>query len=54
MMNMPPEIRMGPKIVASLSNALKQANLAAKMEKTGGTDIRSISLDIGTGKIDIT
>jgi len=54
MMNMPPEIRMGPKIVASMSDALKQANLAVKMEKTGGADIRSISLDIGTGKIDIT
>ena len=53
MMNMPPEIRMGPKIVASLSDALKQANLPVKMEKTGGAGIRSISLDIGTGKIDI-
>lgn len=54
MMNMPPEIRMGPKIVASMSDALRKANLAVKMEKTGGGDIRSISLDIGTGKIDIT
>ena len=54
MMNMPPEIRMGPKIVATLSEALKQANLTVKMEKTGGSDIRSIHLDIGTGKIDIT
>jgi chemotaxis protein CheD len=54
MMNMPPEIRMGPKIVASMSDALKQSNLPGKMEKTGGGDIRSILLDIGTGKINIT
>jgi chemotaxis protein CheD len=54
MMNTPPEIRMGPKIVASLTDALKQANLAVKMEKTGGANIRSIHLDIDSGKINIT
>ena len=54
MMSMPPEIRMGPKIVSAVTESMKNANLSVKMIKTGGANIRSMKLDIGSGQISIT
>lgn len=44
---------MGPKVVEAVKEALSEANLSVTMDETGGSKIRSMSLDIETGKIDI-
>lgn len=54
MMNVPPQIRMGKKIVTAMGEALKKANLAIKHENTGGPNTRSMLLDLGTGQFTIT
>ena len=54
MMNVPPQIRMGKKIVTALGEALKQASLAIKHQKTGGPNTRSMSVDLGTGQFRIS
>jgi chemotaxis receptor (MCP) glutamine deamidase CheD len=40
-------------VVQAVKDALKAANLSAKIEETGGTKIRSMTLDIDAGKIRI-
>jgi chemotaxis protein CheD len=45
---------MGEKVVSSVKEVLKKAGLNVKIDKTGGTQIRSILLDVGAGKIKIT
>ena len=54
MQNMPPQIRMGHKVVTALTDALGKANLIARDKQTGGANIRSMECDLGTGKITIS
>ena len=44
---------MGSKIVDAIKNALSEANLSIAMDETGGSKIRSMSLDVQSGKVDI-
>jgi len=43
----------GRKMVAAVRDALDGADLTIKIDKTGGTKVRSIILDIDAGKIKI-
>jgi len=54
MQNMPPQIRMGQKVVTAITEALGKANLTARDKKTGGANIRSMECDLGTGKMTIS
>jgi chemotaxis receptor (MCP) glutamine deamidase CheD len=45
---------IGQKVADAAKEALTQAGISAKLEKTGGTDIRSVVLDVDGGKIKIT
>ena len=54
MMNVPPQVRMGKRIVTALGEALKKAKLTIEHEKTGGPNTRSLMLDLGTGQFNIT
>ena len=45
---------MGSKVVDAVKEAISKAKLKVDMEETGGSKIRTISLNIETGKIDIT
>ena len=51
MQNMPPQVRMGQKVVMALIEALGKANLIARDKQTGGANIRSMECDLGTGKV---
>jgi len=53
MQNMPPQVRMGQKVIGALNDALKKANLTVKHEQTGGTNIRGMVCDLNSGKISI-
>jgi chemotaxis protein CheD len=44
---------MGSKVIDAVKEALAAANLKISQDETGGTNIRSINLNISTGKIDI-
>ena len=50
----PAGISMGSKVVEAVKEALSEANLSVTVDETGGSKIRSMSLDLKTGKIDIT
>ncbi len=54
MQNMPPQVRMGQKMVEAVNDALRKANLVAKDKQVGGANIRSMQCDLSTGKITIT
>jgi chemotaxis receptor (MCP) glutamine deamidase CheD len=45
---------IGQKVVEAVKEALRESGISAKLEKTGGTSIRSIILDVDGGKIKIT
>lgn len=45
---------LGEKVVNAVVQSLKKAGLQAKINKTGGTSVRSMVLDIDAGKIRIT
>jgi chemotaxis receptor (MCP) glutamine deamidase CheD len=45
---------MGSKIVDALKEALEEVNLKIALDETGGSKIRSMILDVETGKVDIT
>lgn len=45
---------VGPKIVNAVKEALKKAGLVPKLDDTGGRKIRTITVDIGSGHIEIT
>ncbi len=49
----PSIISMGSKVVEAVKDALSEAKLDVKIEETGGSKIRSMVLDVATGKIDI-
>lgn len=53
MQNMPPEVRMGQKVVTALREALQKAKLPIKQEQTGGSNIRGMTCDLETGKVNI-
>ena len=44
---------MGVKVVEAVKNALSEAKLSITVDDTGGSKIRSMLLDIETGKIEI-
>jgi chemotaxis protein CheD len=44
---------MGEKVVAAVKDALKKAGLIIKLDKSGGSKIRSMTVDIETGKIEV-
>lgn len=44
---------MGPKNVEAVKAALTKANLAAKVDQTGGKDVRNMTFDIQLGKISV-
>jgi len=44
---------VGSKIIAAVKEALVQHGLHAKLEQTGGTQVRRMLLDIGAGKIKV-
>ena len=44
---------MGTKVIEAVKEALAAADLKISQGETGGTNIRSINLNIATGKIDI-
>lgn len=50
----PAGISMGTKVVDAVKEALSAAKLSVTQDDTGGSKIRSMRLDIETGKIDIT
>jgi chemotaxis protein CheD len=54
MQNMPPQVRMGQKMVAAITDALSKANLVVKDKQTGGTNVRTMQCDLGTGNITIS
>ena len=54
MQNMPPQVRMGQKMVAAISDALSKANLVAKDKQTGGANVRTMQCDLSTGDITIS
>ncbi len=45
---------VGGKVVAAVHEALHKAGLKAKVEKTGGTRVRSMVLDVDAGKIKVS
>lgn len=45
---------MGLKNVEAVKDALKQAGLSIKLERTGGSGIRSVVLDLEAGKLKIS
>jgi len=45
---------MGQKLVEAVKDVLKKAHLNTKLDQTGGSKVRSMVLDIDTGKIKIT
>jgi chemotaxis receptor (MCP) glutamine deamidase CheD len=45
---------MGTKVVDAIKEALAKVKLGISMDETGGSKIRSMTLDIESGKIDIT
>ena len=45
---------MGPRNVEAVKDVLKKAHLSVKHDQTGGSGIRSMVLDVETGKINIT
>jgi chemotaxis receptor (MCP) glutamine deamidase CheD len=45
---------MGSKVVEAVKEALTEANLNITVDETGGSNIRSMTLDVETGKVDIT
>ncbi|HUU41754.1 MAG TPA: chemotaxis protein CheD [Desulfatiglandales bacterium] len=47
-------LAIGQKVVDAVKVTLNEAGIPAKLEKTGGTAIRSMILDIDDGKIKIT
>jgi len=54
LLNSETSINSGRKVVDAVRDALGRANLTIKIDKTGGTKIRSIILDIDAGRIKIT
>jgi chemotaxis protein CheD len=44
---------MGEKVAAATKDALKEAGLAVKLDKTGGSEVRVMTLDLDTGKIKV-
>ena len=42
---------LGRKLVVAVQNALKEFGLTAKINKTGGTNVRDMVLDVDAGKI---
>ncbi len=48
------EASVGPKVVAAVKEALKNKGLTIKLDQTGGTKIRSMTLNIDEGTISIT
>jgi chemotaxis receptor (MCP) glutamine deamidase CheD len=54
MQNMPPQVRMGQKMVAALTDALGKANLIPRDKQTGGANIRTMECDLSTGNITIS
>ena len=50
----PAGISMGTKVVDAVKEALSAAKLSVSLDDTGGSKIRSMRLDMETGKIDIT
>lgn len=54
MQNMPPQVRMGQKMVAAINDALKKANLVPKDTQTGGANVRTMQCDLSTGNINIS
>lgn len=54
MQNMPPQVRMGEKMVAAINDALSKANLIPKNKQTGGANVRTMQCDLSTGNINIT
>jgi chemotaxis receptor (MCP) glutamine deamidase CheD len=44
---------VGPKVTAAVKDALKKAHLTVKIDETGGPKVRSMILNIDTGKIEI-
>ena len=44
---------MGAKVAAAVKDALKEAGLIIKLDKTGGSEIRVMTLDIDTGKVKV-
>jgi chemotaxis protein CheD len=49
----PAGLSMGGKVVAAIKEALDKANLKISIEETGGTKIRSLTLDVENGQINI-
>jgi chemotaxis receptor (MCP) glutamine deamidase CheD len=47
-------LSIGQKVVDATKEALTEAGLSARLERTGGTAIRSMVLDVDGGKIKIT
>ena len=45
---------MGSKIVDAIKEALEEAKLKITLDETGGTKIRTMILDVETGKVEIT
>jgi chemotaxis protein CheD len=45
---------IGRKVVAAIQKALKDAGLSVKIDKTGGTLVRNMVLDLDAGKIKVT
>lgn len=44
---------VGPKVSTAVKDALKEAHLNIKIDETGGPKVRSMILDIDTGKIEV-
>lgn len=44
---------MGSKVVQEVKDALKAANLNIKTDETGGSNIRSMLIDIEAGNVDV-
>jgi chemotaxis protein CheD len=44
---------MGAKVAAAVKDALRDAGLAVRLDKTGGSEVRVMTLDLGTGKVKV-
>jgi chemotaxis receptor (MCP) glutamine deamidase CheD len=53
MMGKESAMSVGPKVVEAVKNVLSGQGLQVKLEKVGGTRVRSIILDVDAGKIKI-
>ena len=51
---MPKKANIGPRIVSAVKDALLKAHLSIGFEQTGGSEIRKMTLDLESKKIEIT